>query len=338
MKRSSTLIAALFFLHGALFAQDDEVNVNTNKNGKETRYEFVKKKAVNKSYNISSSDKLNIRNSFGMVEVHTWDKSEIKVDVDVEVTANSDAFAQKIIDRISVTDEQNGKDISFKTNLKDVNNSKGDKSTMKINYSIYMPSSNPLQIKNEFGKTIIPDYKGEIDLTSKFGQLNTGNLSNIKNINVEFGKASFGNMPGGNMNIKYSSATFSKLTGNVKLNFEFCSKVVLNLDNNLTGLDLKVSYSTVNIKPLNDLPASYNISTSFGSFKNKTNIKFDSDEDEDNGRGPKFDHEYSGKSRNGNVPVKVKSNFSTIILGDASDEDFQKDKNKEKNKSKSVSI
>ena len=333
IRKFSIVLTVLLFLQSSLFAQDD----NDNKNENKKKYEFVKRKTVNKSYNVSSSDKLDIQNSFGSVEVHTWDRNEIKVEVNIEASANTETLAQKILDRIRVNDSQSGKEISFKTNMKDINNSGGDKSSMEINYSISMPASNPLQIKNEFGKTILPDYNGEVDLTSKFGKLETGNLSNVKNISVEFGKAKLGNIPGGSLSIKYSSASIARLSGAVKMNLEFSSKVVLNLDNNLNSLDLKASYSTVNLKPLGDLPASYMVSTSFGSFKNKTGIKFSSDEDDDNDHGPKFDHEYSGKSGNGNIPVKVKSSFSTVVLGEATEEDM-KGKDKEKHKSKAVSI
>ena len=335
----SLMMSLIFLLSLSLRAQNDNDNDNDN-NDHQKKLEFVKKKSVNKSYNVSSSDKLNIKNSFGTVEVHVWDKNEIKVDVNIEVSANTDAVAQKILDRISVSDEQKGKEISFETNLKDVNNSHGEKSTMSINYMISMPASNPLQIKNEFGTTTLPDYKGEADLTSKFGKLNTGDLSNVKNISIEFGKAKLGNISGGSLSIKYSSASIVRLSGNIKMNLEFSSKVILNLDNNLSSLDLKASYSTVNLKPIGDLPASYTVSTSFGSFKNKTGIKFSSDEDNDD-HGPKFDHQYTGKSGSGNVSVKVKSDFSTVILGEASAEEMEdkhKDKDKEKHKSKTVSI
>ncbi len=318
-------------LQANLFAQEND---NDNRNENKKKYEFVKKKSVNRSYNVSASDKLNIQNSFGSVDVRTWDRNEIKVDVDVEVSANTEALAQKMLDRISVTDSKSGKDISFKTDMKDVNNSKGEKSTMQINYTISMPAGNPLNIKNDFGSTTVPDFRGEVDLTSKFGSLTTGTLSNIKNINVEFGKANLANITSAPVTIKFSKAVISKLSGSVKLNLEFCSSVRLNLDNNLSSLDLKTSYSTVNLKPIGDLPASYNISTSFGSFKNTSGVKFSSDEDGDKERGPKFDYEYSGKSGSGSIPVKVKSSFGKIIVGEASEEDM-KDKGKNKTKDKS---
>jgi len=331
IKTFSILLSVLCLVQVSLFAQNDNDNDNHNDNKK--KYEFVKTKAVNKSYNVSSADKLNIENSFGSVKVTTWDRNEIKVDVAVEVSANTESLAQKMLDRITVSDGKSGNEISFKTSMKDINNSKGEKSSMEINYTISMPANNGLTVKNDFGATTIPDFRGEVDLTSKFGSLTTGNLSSIKNIHVEFGKANLANITSAPVTIKFSKAVISKLSGSIKLNLEFCNNVRLTLDNSLTNLDLKTSYSTVNLKPSGNLQASYNISTSFGSFKNTSDIKFSSDEDDNSDRGPKFDYEYSGKSGSGSIPVKVKSSFGKIILGEATEEDM-KDKNKQKNKSR----
>jgi hypothetical protein len=317
-----------------LFAQKNDDD--TEKESKEKKYGYVKKKSVNKSFSVSVSDKLNIQNSFGEVNISTWDKNEIKVDVNIEVSANTEAYAQKLMDRITVDDSRKAGEISFVTNLKDMNGNGSNKSTMRINYTVAMPAGNPLKIKNEFGATIIPDFKGAVDIDSKFGKLITGNLLNVKELNVEFGKATFGNITGGDINIKYSNATFGGLSGNIKLDLEFSNKVQVKLENNLSKLEVQANYSSVQLMPADDLSASYTISTSYGSFKNRTQVKFNSDED-DQERGPKFDKEYSGKSGAGNVPVKVKSSFGTVILGQGSGDDDD-DKHKEKRKSKTVSL
>ena len=240
-----------------------------------------------------------------------------------------------MLDRISVSDGKSGNEVAFKTSMKDVNNTKNEKSSMDINYSISMPANNALTVKNEFDATTIPDFKGEVDLTSKFGSSTTGNLASIKSIHVEFGKANLANISSAPVTIKFSKAVISKLSGAIKLNFELCSNLRLSLDNSLSSLDLKTSHSTVNLKPLVGLQASYNISTSFGSFKNNSDVKFSSDEDDNNERGPKFDYEYSGRSGSGSIPVKVKSSFGKIIVGEASEEDMKsKDKRKTKNKTR----
>jgi hypothetical protein len=324
--KAFSIISLLCIVQHNVLAQND----NDNKNDNNKKYEFVKNKTVNKSYNVSSSDKLKIENSFGNVEVHTWNKNEIKVDVTIEVSANNEAHAQKIIDGISVADAKSGGDISFKTSFKDVNNSKGEKSSMKVNYDISMPASNPLRISNEFGATILPDFKGEVELSSKFGSLTAGTLIKVKAINVEFGKAKIASINDGPVSIKYSSAELGQLSGNIKLNLEFSKATKINIDNNLASLDAKVAYSTLNLRPVGEPSASYTISTSFGSFKNRTNLKFDSDEDNED-RGPKFDHSYNGRSGNGTIKVKINSSFGSVILGEPTAEDM---KDKEKNKTK----
>jgi hypothetical protein len=328
MKKINQLFSLLFLLllQASLFAQ----NQNTNDNNK--KYEFVKNKSINKSYTVSSSEKLTIQNSFGAVEIHSWNKSEIKVEVSIETSSNKEELAQKIIDGIEVTEQQKGGEVSYKTNIKGSNNNKGSKSTMSVNYSVYMPASNPLTISNEFGATIVPDFTGEVELTSKFGSLNTGDLKSVKKIAVEFGKANFESIANGQVSIKYSNAEFGKLVGKVKLNFEFCGATKVNIDGSLTALEVKADYSTVNIRPAANLSAAYHLFTSFGSFKNNTGIKFEEDKkDEDS--GPKFDNTYDGKSGNGAVPVKVSTSFGKIILGEATAEDL-----KEKGKSKSKTV
>lgn len=314
-------------IQATLFAQDDEDHPK--------KYQFVKTKAVNKTYTVGQGDKFSVANSFGKVEVHTWNKNEIKVDVSVEVTANRESLAQKIFDGVSISDKQSGGDVSFKTSMKSVSNDKTDKSTTEVNYSIYMPETNELHLSNEFGATTVPDFKGKVDLTSKFGSITTGNLSNVKSILVEFGRSDFESINNGDITIKFSSASLGKLTGSTKLKLEFCSATKVNLDNALSSLDVNASYSTVNLKPANALSASYTIATSFGNFKNTTGIKFNSEE-EDKQDGPKFDYKYEGRSGSGSVPVKVKTSFGKIILGEASEEDMQDEGNKQKSKRKTT--
>lgn len=341
------LLPLILLLQLNLIAQDNEKD---DKNDNKKKYAFVQKKAFSKSYIVSSSDKLSIENKFGSVEIHTWAKNEIKVDVQIEVTAKTDEWARSVIDDIQVQENKSGSLVKFETLFSDdldkkeggtrhadKYKNKNSSQTLEANYEVYMPASNSLQIENSFGPTILPDYSGEVALTSKFGSLTTGYLSNIKNINVEFGKATLANINSAPVTIKFSKAVISKLSGDIKLNLEFCNNVRLSLDNNLTSLDLKTSYSTVNLKPLSNLPASYTIFTSFGSFKNTSGIKFTSDEDQAGEKkySPKFDYEYSGKSGTGNIPVKVKSSFSKIILGDASEEDM-KDKEKTRSKPKTT--
>ena len=344
IKLFNVILPLLLLLQLNIFAQDDS--------GKEPKfkYEFEKTKSVNRSYNVSTSDKLSIENKFGTVEIHTWNKNEIKVDIEIKVSAKTEEWAKSVLNDIQVEDSKAGNGIMFKTLfVEDLDKKEGkpdgekrmdkykNKNThqiLEVNYNVYMPVSNPLKILNQFGPTTIPEYKGEIDLVSKFGSLTTGLLTNIKNIKVEFGKASFESISNCSVTVEYSKAEFKKLIGNIKLDLKFCEGTKVNVDNNLSNLDIKASYSTVNLKPAADFSASYGLATNFSDFHNRTNIKFDSD-DSDNGESPRFERKYNGKSGSGTIPVKVSANFGKIILGEPDTGDMEdKDKSKSKRKSR----
>ena len=332
------LLPALLLLQVSLFAQND--NDNSNKK----RYEFVQKKIYNKSYNITLSDKLNIDSRFGSVEIHTWAKNEIKVDVQIMVTAKTDEWAKAVLEDIRVEENKLGNQINFKTLFSedldkkeggskhmDKYKGKDSRQTMEVSYNIYMPADNALNIKNEFGPTILPDFFGEVTLTSKFGSLVTGNLSNVKRIEVEFGKAKFERITGGTVTVKYSKAEFGKLMGKIKLNLEFCNGIVLNLNSGQTDLDVRSSYSNINLKPASDFSTVYDIATNFGNFRNRTPIKFNSENNGRDERGPRFDFKFNGKVGSGASKIKINSSFGNVIIGEAEPDEMD---DKEKLKSK----
>ena len=58
-----SIIVPLLLLQVTIYAQDD----HDNDNKQDKKYDFVKIKTVNKSYNVSSNDKLNIENQFDLI-------------------------------------------------------------------------------------------------------------------------------------------------------------------------------------------------------------------------------------------------------------------------------
>jgi hypothetical protein len=302
----------------------------TAQEDKKKRYEFVKERNINKTY-PASGNKLNIDNSFGDVKIITWDKNEIQVDIRIEASSNEEKNAVKTFETIDVTDRQSGNNIYFKT-ITDKGKNKNYNcnnchTTMSIDYEIHMPANNSLDIENSFGDIVIPDYSGTVSLLSKFGSLTAGNLSNADDVQVEFGKAKIKNLTNTKAVFKFSKIELDNITGSNTLKFEFCSASKLVLDNDATAVTISESYSTLNIKPAASFSATYDISTSFGSFKNRSNIAIDRTDKEPD-YGADMDKSYSGKSGSGTVKVKIKSSFGKIILGEATAEEMKDKKEK----------
>ena len=197
--------------------------------------------------------------------------------------------------------------------------------TMSIDYDIHIPANLALNIENSFGSIVMPDYTGPVSLTNKYGSVKAGKLSKPEKVMVEFGSADLKSIGNIDLVFKYSSVTIGSLTGKSKLKFEFCGYSKINLDNGLTALTVDDSYSSVHLVPAGNLSATYNISTSYGSVIDKTNIgitRTDSPEK----YGPDLNKRYEGKSGTGSIKIDIRSSFGNIMIGEGTKADMKEKK------------
>ena len=306
--------------------------------------EVRKKRTISKSYNVSADDKLEIENSFGNVVVNTWDKSEITVDIEIGARASTEQRAQDIMDELDVKEAHDGNIIVFKTKVGEIHNGGDSKHrsdndenrSFYIDYVIHMPAANRLQLENSFGKTTVPDYKGEVNLTSKFGSLTAGILNNVDAIDVEFGKAEITELRNGKASFKFDKIVHvGKVSGNVKLTSEFSHDVQFNIGDNIEDLSVFESYSGVRVIVTKSLSAQIDVHTSFGSFHNDSEFAIREEREADNDYGPHFDKDYTGKAGDGKAKIKIKSSFGSVRvshIGGSDKEDDDRGKGKDKDK------
>ena len=296
-----------------------------------------KKKTINRSFTVSSSDKLSVENSFGTVDIKTWNKNEFKVDITITAKGSSDEQTQRLLDAIEVKESQSGGVYSFKTevNTKGGHHSKNDKEKhgkdnqeFQIDYAVYMPASNPLNAENSFGKLLVGDMNGATTLTNKFGEMNAGNISNNTSISSEFGEATVAGVNGGKITVKFGKLTIGSIGGDVKVVSEY-AEAVFNLNNNLSGLNLINSFGAARINLSADMNASITAECSFGEISNTTSFPLKKIVDEDNRYS--LDKHYEGTTGNGSVKIIIKSNFGDVRLMNPGDKD-DSPKNKKKHK------
>jgi hypothetical protein len=141
---------------------------------------------------------------------------------------------------------------------------------MHIDYVVYLPSSNPLDVQNSFGPMIVPDYNGEASISSKFGSLTAGKISNAKLVSVEFGRGEIESINNGKLSIQFSRATVKKLSGSVKAEFQHSSGIKLIVDNGIRDLTINNSFSTLYLDVAKNLGERFDLYTNFGSINNHT--------------------------------------------------------------------
>lgn len=265
-----------------------------DRNGKfETPGVAEASKTISKTYNIGKNDKLSINNQYGRVSVHTWNKNEIKVDIEVKAFESSESTAKDLLESVTITDTRQSDLISFKTTFEKtsmsfwsrVRNGKEERRGVQVNYEIYMPAKNALDITNRYGGTILPDFAGPINITSAYGSFAAGKLDNAANqVKVSYGSAVMENYSNGNLavsygslklanankvnaTIKYSGAKIARLTtgGTFDLSYSGGFKID-DVDRNVKNLVINSSYSGITLGIDENADFDFDVTVSYAGF------------------------------------------------------------------------
>jgi hypothetical protein len=279
-----------------------------------------KQKEFTKTYSLHNNEGVSITNKFGKVEVRNWNQNEVKVAVTITARADNDASAQNILDAIKI-ESKDGNPVTFTTRIesKGNNNSSGKRTKsarkpMEINYVVYLPENNMIDIDNMFGNTFVPDRKGVTNIKQSFGDLTVNDLQNAGNILVKFGKFTAGTLNNAAVTAAHSYVNIKALSGSAKDEFDFCKRIEIGFTNELKKADLNFSFSNniaITLPP--NIDASFNIETRYGKVNNKTALKI-AQTTPDEKRGPAIKRTYSGQAGSGKALVKMYSNFGDILL------------------------
>jgi len=208
-----------------------------------------KSKSFTKSFSVDNSDKVNLNNQYGSIHVKTWDKREVRIDVDIRAYSSSESDAQKLIDAVSVDASKTGDLVSVKTNMGDRNGRYGRsvkngvttwRREVKINYVVYMPAGNPLAILQQYGNVELGNFAGPTSLKVQYGNLVAGNLSNSNNyVNVQYGKCDIQDLNAAVVKHEYNGPVTIGAVGTLELDAEY---VAVNINTIRKSADIKVQY------------------------------------------------------------------------------------------------
>lgn len=296
-------------------------------------------KTVQKVYIISRNTPLTIDNRYGKVEVKTWAKNEIKVDIVIRAVEASGSKAEEIINSVSIAETKSPNNISLVTQINRGKSSwwnnvvSGNNRGVQINYLVYLPKTNSLTINNRYGAVILPDLAGSVDLDVSYGSLNAGRLSGSSiRVNSSYGSAKIVSVKDAVLDFKYGSMDLGEAE-NIQLNIGYCGgsqigvlkssgdvaikysggfKIGLAETIRKLNLDAAYSSSTVRIDPAAHF--SYQVDVSYGGF-DKGHAVITKEEPDPSERGPKLHktyHGYFGKSSANQV--RIDSKYGSITF------------------------
>lgn len=215
----------------------------------------TKERSIKKSFNVSSDATLKVNNSYGNLNVITWDENRIEFDITIKVTGNNAEKVQERLDNIDVEFSSTRSLVSAITKIeKNKKNwwnwTRNSAMQLQINYVIKMPKTNNVDLTNDYGFINLDTLEGHAKLSCDYGKITTKELLAENNsINFDYGsKCYFEYIKSGKIRADYSGFTVAKAS-NLIINTDYTNSVIEVAEN----VQYHCDYGSLKIDNVNNL-------------------------------------------------------------------------------------
>ncbi|MFC4634348.1 hypothetical protein ACFO3O_10550 [Dokdonia ponticola] len=189
--------------------------------------QYTKEKKVKKEFTVNPDARLKIDNSYGNVNIISWNQNKTVIEVFIKTNGNNEERVQEKLDEIEVDFNGSASFVSATTKFDRGGGRSWWKSwkssnvNMEIRYEIKVPLTNDIDISNDYGGITINEIQGNAKISCDYGQFTIGkllgddnslNFDNTHNVSIEY-------MKSGRITADYSS-----------FNLEKADKIELNAD------------------------------------------------------------------------------------------------------------
>jgi hypothetical protein len=150
------------------------------------KLEFIKK--INREFGTNATGMTALYNKYGQVNVKTWGNNSVKIDITVTVNTNNQKEADAMFDKIQVNFTNTTGYIKAETMIAQSNWWGPKCDNFKIDYEVYMPVGNQLDLKNKYGNAFVADLNGKLMAEIKYGDLRAENLRADADLYLGYGK------------------------------------------------------------------------------------------------------------------------------------------------------
>lgn len=207
--------------------------------------EYTKKKEINKSFNVSVSDLLQVDNRYGNITITHWSKNEVSIQVIVEAKAGSEERAQASVDRVNIEINKSGQTVSAITSLKSQNWNGSGNERLTINYFINIPSKLNIDLAQKYGNIHLPEKnEGRSTLLAKYGNINGGSFTSHLNLESAYGNVELENIDDASFDLSYCGNVSFKNAETLSVDSKYSN---LKLGN-IKKLDLEQKYGNLKIE------------------------------------------------------------------------------------------
>ncbi|MGQ8336566.1 DUF4097 family beta strand repeat-containing protein [Sunxiuqinia sp. A32] len=178
--------------------------------------QFTETKEFTKRFKVTPGKSIEIANKYGKIELITWKKDSVVIEVKMRVEEKKSTKLDKALDNIDFDFTESQHYLIART-IADKNRSQLESEFLKfketllqtdgsieIDYKVWLPATNPLKVENKFGDIYIDDYEGEAEISLSNGKLKAHNLNAKTTINLNFADATINSLSYGRVESNYS--------------------------------------------------------------------------------------------------------------------------------------
>lgn len=272
---------------------------------------YVKEKKIHKEFTVNSSAALQVNNSYGNIDIVTWDQNKTVIDVHIITQGDDEDAVIKKLKSITVDFSGNLDLVTATTLFSESNSGWSSLSSfwksgtndvnMEINYTIKLPKTNSLALDNDYGTISITSLKGSAKINCDYGQLIIGELLADNNeLNFDYTtKSTINYMKGGKIDADYSSFTLDKVI-RLDLNADYTTSEI----GEVSYLEYNCDYGKVLVEKAEEIIAKGDyVTNKFQSISKR--LKLNSD----------YSSVYVGELKPTVKEVSIDSEFTGIKMG-----------------------
>ena len=181
---------------------------------------FFKKefsKVVSREFSVAATGTVSLTNKYGEVDVKTWNKNQVKIDVTILVNANNESDARDVFDRINIAFSEADQLVRAETTIESQNPSwwdlgswifGGTNSDFKINYLVHMPQSGSLELSNKYGDAFVAALGGKASVDVKYGNFRLEGVGGNLQVELDYGNGTVVKAGDARAEISYSNFNF----------------------------------------------------------------------------------------------------------------------------------
>lgn len=212
----------------------------------------TKEKKISKSYNVSATDMLTINNSYGNVDISTWDQNKVVIEVNIKTSGDDEEKVQKKLDEIRIEFNQTSSGVIAKTHFNSEDKSwwsslfgGSGNVNMQINYVIKAPERHSVDIENDYGGVYIDRLLGNAKISCDYGKIDIGELRGNSNLlNFDYTRNShIGYVKNAEINADYSGFEIEE-AGRIYLNADYSDSKIKKV----SELEYNADYGSINIE------------------------------------------------------------------------------------------